>query len=118
MRHPGDLYSQLIEMSLNLKYSEIYAKTFLGLNNCKYINNNLPKLNKPNPVLRKTIHKSKQTHQIQINTTGSKNIISIPLKRIGDKNTNQSRCAVVFLSFENWNNLYSNLIKEKNEFLR
>lgn len=118
MRHPGDLYSQLIEMSLNLKYSEIYAKTFLGLNNCKHINNRLPKLNKPNPVLRKTIHKSKQTHQIQINTTESKSIISIPLKRIGDNNTNQSRCAVVFLSFENWNNLYSNLIKEKNEFLR
>jgi carbamoylphosphate synthase large subunit len=106
-RCPGDLYSELIQLSTGYEYVKSYVKKFLG----EKLQSSTPFSYKK--VLRHTISSRNNIPLEAIQFKKDVNLIKlVPIKKVGEEFSSEKRqrCAVLFLKFTSKSNLKSTVL--------
>ena len=113
MRHPGDLYSSLVQKSFGVDYASCYVDTFLT-SQIKHpgvsINVNIE------PILRQTLNDDKILSAFKVDCRNKSSIEVLPMKRVGMDAGNNERFAIVFHQFDKLEYLkefIGNILNEK-----
>jgi len=94
MRHPGDLYSSLVQQSTGVLYSELYAATFLDGQNSDMYSVNLQNIK---PIIRLTLCSKAPFNGFQFRTNNVESVEIVPLKSTGDTLDSNARVGIAFM---------------------
>jgi hypothetical protein len=97
MRHPGDLYSSLVQQSTGVPYSDLYVETFINEQNQDIYSVNLQNIK---PIVRLTLSCNNSFNAIQLDTKNVDRVEIIPLKNLGDSLESSSRVGIAFMHIE------------------
>ena len=94
MRHPGDLYSSLVQKSTGVLYSQLYAATFLDekISDTYFVN-----FEDIEPIIRLTLCCKAPFNGFQFRTNNVESVEIVPLKSIGDILDFNSRVGIAFM---------------------
>lgn len=94
MRHPGDLYSSLVQKSTGVLYSQLYAATFLDekISDTYFVN-----LKDIEPIIRLTLCCKAPFNGFQFRTNNVESVEIVPLKSTGDILDFNSRVGIAFM---------------------